>query len=202
MSLARRISAALLTLALLPGCAPSAAPTSTPTPTYWCTPLPTPGVSPGPPYRCPEYRARMNAQTHASEAEAMEVYRRFFDEFWRLQVEGGALEPTPIILETTEGAFQRANMAVLRDQKENAFRVQGPPPILTMAPDRNRRYADSEVVLTTCEDARTSALMNPDGTKNSDGRLYVRQAFFRRTEGRLKVFVNDRLEGVTQCPFD
>ncbi len=69
-------------------------------------PLPTPGVPQGTPYRCPEYRTSSNAQTLAFETEAMEVYTKYFNEFYRVQFEGGGMEPTATIFDTTDGMLQ------------------------------------------------------------------------------------------------
>ncbi len=209
MSLRCRVVAAALALLVLPGCVSTAATqpvmssgrsVSSSSRVPVCTPLPTLGPPQGSPTPCSSEEASANAATVALEQEAIRVYDRYAAEYIRLLYEGGATEPTPVLVETTDGTFQEHMMGPLGYYKGKGLSVKGPTPRFRAAVDRTARYIDTEVTLLACEDATGSAMYNPDGSKFHDGELHVYQMLLARRDGRLKIFTNSRQE-VSSCPL-
>ncbi len=208
MSLRCRVVAAALALLALPGCVSTAATQpvvssgrSVPSSRVpVCTPLPTLGPPQGSPTPCSSEEASANAATVALEQEAIRVYERYAAEEARLYYEGGASEPTPILVETTDGTFQKQVMGLLSFHKGQGLSAKGPAPRVRAAVDRTARYADAEVVLLTCEDRTESATYYPDGSKFADGDLQVAQMLLARRDGRLKIFAH-RTQEVSACPL-
>lgn len=184
----RALVAALFTAAILTGgCAgtPGGEPRTTPEPT---SPIgsvaPSPTASPTP------------SQEELS-AEAERVYRTFFAEWKRLEREGGADEPTQVMLDNGAEIYLESVMKGLRLQKAEGIHVEGPPALTTVrASPGPTDKGDPRYTLTVCEDYTGSYASNESG--GAPGRLIQGKVYLRNIGGRLKL-VSAATEEVTRC---
>jgi hypothetical protein len=205
MAILRRLTAAVMTLAILPACTPSptsvvtsapvfvsASPTPTPTLSATCT-----GTGPAPTPR-PCDQATKDAEQRALEEQAKAVYGRFWTEYTRLVEAGGVAEATPELAAVLTPAALGDVMALLKYQKENALR---PDPFQAQTTVHLRRpptQPDAEVTLITCEDTRGSVFRDQAGVGAGNGVLNVQFTSLKRTGGSLRIFHNE--DGPSTCP--
>jgi hypothetical protein len=131
-------------------------------------------------------------------AEAEAVYRRFFDEEVRILRAGGVVEPTPVLLGTTTGAFLEDSMDYYRSLVEERTKlIGGEVRLASLARVPGVSKADSVVVLKACVDA-TSARMEVDGKLNGNGRSGIDVLYFGPPGGPLKIQGADGTEGKCQ----
>ncbi|MDO5681619.1 MAG: hypothetical protein Q4G46_02155 [Propionibacteriaceae bacterium] len=168
---------------LLSGCSNQASPPS--------------GVAPTPSVIAAPATPKEPTQEELS-AEAERVYRTFFDEVTRLEREGGALEPTQILLDNGTGKYLDANMAILREQVASGETVGGPLPTVTVkpAPGGNFSGVDPRLTLYVCEDSSQGWFQDSEGTYQGgigDGNIYL-----GRVDGRMKIMASD-MKLVDEC---
>ncbi len=203
MAILRRLTAVMMTLAILTACTPSPTSvtvTSAPvvvsaSPTYLCTPTPS-----ATPTACDKATYDKEQQQRALEAEAIAVYQRYWKEYTRLLEAGGATEATPELKATATGTFLGNVVALLKYQKDKGWLPR--PLIITQ---RNRITAtptksDAEVSLIACEDARGTILVDSSGKESGKGVLAVQVLALRRTDGVMKIFDSTSDSGAA-CPI-
>lgn len=127
-----------------------------------CTPAGS-GVQPTPspivvPESTPSPVASATPSQEELSAEAERVYRTFFNEWKRLDREGGADEPSQILRDNGDGLYLEAVAEHLRGYKSRGTRYEGPDPKLTVSPAPGTISGDGEgdprFTLAVCEDYR------------------------------------------------
>ncbi len=189
-------------LVVLSACAPGTGQptpsvTSSSSPTYVCTP----GVSGGPatPFPCEKERYDEQQKRAALEAEAISVYRRYWAEYVRLMMSGGADEPTPTLSETLTGETLDNIMAVLRLIKQGKYAFAGTTPSVQLKP-AEAPSSPSEITLVACEDTRGSSMTNAENQSLGNGQLVVRTRKLKVFGNHLKIYTGE--SQVSQsCPI-
>jgi hypothetical protein len=166
----------VLVLFLVPGCA-------APAPTYSCTP-----EVGGEPYTCVKEQYDLMQERNKLYAEAEAVYRKVVAEDERIHRAGGVTEATPVLLETTTGAYLASRMEGYRTFHENqAVAVGGGHNQLVWmkrVPDQVRD--GSIVTMQFCFDA-SSITMTAPGYASEPGLAAAETAFFVRADDLLKI---------------
>lgn len=129
---------------------------------------------------------------------AERVYRTFFNEWTRLEREGGAEEPTQVLLDNGSGGYLKGVMGFLRNQKSTGRIIGGPLPKVTVvaAPGGEFEGVDPRLTLQVCED-HTAAWFEEDGTQYA-GELAQGTVYLGYVEGRIKV-IGASTKSVEQC---
>lgn len=178
-----RFVASAAACVLLVGCtaAPVVSPTPTPTPTFSCTP-----EAGGAAYECSQFDYEQMVAKDKLYAEAEAVYRKFFAEDERIYRAGGVDEPTPVLLETTTGKFQKGAMDLYHAlQKNRAHLVEGSRVLRSVSRQPNVTREGSVATLLACVDATSVVLRGPD--YESRGLLMLERLYFARTSGALQL---------------
>lgn len=169
-----------------------------------CTPAGS-GVQPTPtpivvPESTPSPVASATPSQEELSAEAERVYRTFFNEWIRLEREGGAEEPTQILKDNGSERYVDAIMTFLSDQKAQGVTVEGPLPSLSIRPAPGSPYgsADPRMTIEVCEDHRAG--WSDDGSGKQPGKLVHGLVFLGVVSDRTKV-VWSQTEVVDECPF-
>ncbi len=126
-------------------------------------------------------------------AEAERVYRTFFNEWKRLDREGGADEPSQILRDNGDGLYLEAVAQHLRGYKSRGTRYEGPDPKLTVSPAPGTISGDGEgdprFTLAVCEDYRDGWIV--EGDSRRPGVLIRGVVYLAEIDGRLKVVDGD-----------
>lgn len=189
----RRLAVFTAALAcLLAGCQPPA-PTPTPMPTYQCTP-----EAGGDPFECTQQQYDQMVAKDKLYAEAEAVYRRFFAEDVRILRAGGISDPTPVLLETTTGAFLEDSMALYRAfAKEQRKSVGGEIRLVSLTRVPGISKEGSIVTLRSCVDATTTTIYKA-GKPADKGGAGSDLLYFGSVEGDLRIQGADG-EAVESC---
>lgn len=152
-----------------------------PQPIQTVTPTPWPGDTAGP---TPTTTSTPSQEELSAQAE--QAYRAFFTEWTRLEREGGADEPTQVLLDNGAGKYLDGVMALLRDQKATGRQVGGAPPQLTVvpAPGGDFEGIDPRLTLQVCEDHREAWFEDQSGRRA--GQLVQGTVYLGFVDGRIK----------------
>lgn len=174
----RVVACGLVVLAALlaGGCTPESGPTQSTSP----SPPPSASASPTPTENAQERQQRLDFEA------AKEAYLAATSEFDRLLMSGGARKPTPALLATTSGDYQRALMYVLQTFKTN--RWHSDRPILQIAVIRGG-WSPDELDLTACEDTSKVRYLDRHGKEvlTDRKRRYVHLLTAKKTKGQWKI---------------
>jgi hypothetical protein len=183
-----RIAVLAASCVLLWGCTeaprPSTPPPSpvAPAPTFSCTP-----EAGGAAYECSQFDYEQMVAKDKLYAEAEAVYRKFFAEDERIYRAGGVDEPTPVLLETTTGAFLEGAMNLYRALRRNKARaVEGASVLRSVTPQPQLTREGSVATLLACVDA-TSVLLRGDAGYENRGLLMLQRLYLSQGSGGLKL---------------
>lgn len=168
-----------------------------PTPTTAVTP--TPSCEPGTDPCTPEVAAEQ-AELKKLRAEAERAYRATFTEREKLSNEGGATNPTSILLENADGDYLAAVMALLRDQQARGEVVRSQSTTnVKPAPNAGagKPGVDPRLSLDVCEDNSKSSWLDKDGVAHPST-SFAGKIFVGQIDGRIKVIGADLAE-VSSC---
>ncbi len=186
--LAALVAASSLTV----GCTstPAATSTPTPTPTFTCTP-----EAGGDGYPCTEADYQAMRAKDALYAEAEAVYRRYFEETARHQVDYRVAEITPIIEETTAGpalAVIKLDYEALSEEQVTA--TGGIPSLVWVRRSPGFEKDGSAVAMETCVDSSHLTVF-ADGRTVGNGAVTKTREYFVRLDGVLKIWTSESLAG-------
>lgn len=185
----RRLAPAVVLACLLVGCVPPA-PIPSPTPSYRCTP-----EAGGAEFECSQHQFDEMVAKDKLYAEAEDVYRRFFAEDVRILRLGGLNDPSPVLLETSSGAFLDDSMDYYRSLKKEQTRlVGGEIRLISLARAIGISKGDSVVAMKACIDATTTS-METDGKPAGRGRSGTDVLYFGPAGGPLRIQGADGAEG-------
>jgi len=120
-------------------------------------------------------------------AEAEAVYRKFFAEDSRIFRAGGITEPTPVLLETTTGAFLDDSMALYRSLKKDERKlVGGEITLVRLARAPGLVKESSLVAMKACVDARSTTVFE-HGKKTGKGFMVEDLLYFGRFGDAMKI---------------
>ena len=173
----KRLAAGVLVIvvAMLSACGGNDEPIDVVTPTPLSTPSPT--------------STDTLSQAELS-AMAEDTYRTFFAEWTRLEREGGAEEPTLVLLENGAGPYLESVMELLREQRDSGTTVSGLAVAKVIpAPGGDFQGIDPKLTLRVCED-------HSNGTYTREGVTYqgeIREGlvYLGSVNGRTKVMGGD-----------
>lgn len=177
--------------------APTSA-SSVPTPEPTCTPD---GARYPEARSCSEEERAEQVRLDELEAEAMQVYREYWDEWTRLVREGGAPEATDRLKEHAGGPFLAVQLEVLTDLYEGGGVVEGD--LTTIAvPARGVSFDNSDVAINACMDGRGTSTTYEGDDQAYQGSLTIWTLSLKRDpdDGRLKIDNGD-VEVGDACPF-
>lgn len=167
--------------------------TTTPAPTFTCTP-----EAGGDSFACSQFQYDEMRAKDALYAEAELVYRKFLAEDVRIMRAGGVTEPTPVLLETTTGAFLEDALADYRQLAADGTKAYGAQPkimYVKRAPGRSK--SGSLISVDVCVDG--TGLEFLQGEKRiGDGQAARDATYFARFEDSLKIIGADG-EQVESC---
>ena len=188
-----RFSSIAVIACLLTACQPPA-PVPTPVPTYRCTP-----EVGGAEFECSQKRYDDMVAKDKLYAEAEAVYRKFLAEDIRIMRAGGVSSPTPMLLETTFGAFLQDAMAEYSDMRDLGLRAEGQDPVLVnMARQPGLSKGGSVAVLDSCIDSTATAFVG-NGKTQKHGPIARDVVYFGTANGsNLKIIGADGKE-VSTC---
>lgn len=189
-----RVGLAALALATVAGCQPPAAvPTPAPTPTFTCTP-----EAGGDAYECSQAQYDEMVAKNELYAEAEAVYRKFLAEDIRIMRAGGVMEPTPVLLETTTGAFLEDVMSDYRQAKKMGTRVaEGDRKLEWIRRLAGVSKGGSIVAISACVDSTSSRFFVGDRYVGR-GLLNRDDLYLARSDGLLRIIGADG-EEVETC---
>lgn len=189
-----RAGLAALALAAVAGCQPPAVvPTPAPTPTFTCTPEAGGGA-----YECSQAQYDEMLAKNELYAEAEAVYRKFLAEDIRIMRAGGVMEPTPVLLETTTGAFLEDVMSEYRLAKKMGTRVaEGDRKLEWIRRLAGVSKGGSIVAIAACVDSTSSRFFVGDRYVGR-GLLNRDDLYLARSEGLLRIIGADG-EEVETC---
>jgi len=189
-----RAGLAALALAAVAGCQPPAVvPTPAPTPTFTCTP-----EAGGDAYECSQAQYDEMLAKNELYAEAEAVYRKFLAEDIRIMRAGGVMEPTPVLLETTTGAFLEDVMSDYRLAKKMGTRVaEGDRKLEWIRRLAGVSKGGSIVAIAACVDSTSSRFFVGDRYVGR-GLLNRDDLYLARSEGLLRIIGADG-EEVETC---
>ena len=180
----------LVACVLLAGCQPVSTPLPAPTPSLRCT-----AEAGGAEYDCTPYEYDDMVAKDKLYAEAEAVYRKFLAEDVRVLRAGGASAATPVLRETTTGAFLADTMDYYRSLKDQRSTLVGGEVRLTaLVRQPGIAKGGSVVALKACIDA-SSARIRMDGRDGGPGRKGSDVLYFGRIDGLLKIQGADGKEG-------
>lgn len=181
--LRRRLSAgATIVTIVLAGCQPVAPTTPVPAPSFRCTP-----EAGGAEFDCTQAQYDEMVAKDKLYAEAEAVYRRFFAEDERILRAGGIEEPTPVLLETTTGAFLENSMTLYRSfLAEGRRSVGGVIRLASLSRMPGISKGGSIVAMDACIDA-TSTTTYIRGKAAGKGGAGIETLYFGRVDGVLRV---------------
>lgn len=190
----RRLAFTAAALCLLAACTPtSPTPTPSPAPSYRCTP-----EAGGDEFDCSQAQHDEMVAKDKLYAEAEAVYRKFFAEEVRILRAGGTDTVTPMLKETTTGAFLEDVMDYYRSLKsDKATLVGGEVRLATLVRVPGVSKAGSVIAMRACSDA-SSARIVIDGKDSGPGRSGSDLLYFIRVDGALKIEGADGKE-VSSC---
>ncbi|HHV20546.1 MAG TPA: hypothetical protein GXZ30_03275 [Propionibacterium sp.] len=147
------------------------------------TPAPWPGGTSATPQTTPSTEPTQEELS----AQAEQAYRAFFNEWKRLELEGGADEPTPILLENGAEKYLEGVMLFLREQKAIGYTVDGEMPTTQVVPrpGETDQESDPRLTLAVCEDSTLS--WHTDDLGRHQGTRSQGLVFLRIVDGRPKV---------------
>lgn len=188
-----RVGLAALALATVAGCQPPAAvPTPAPTPTFTCTP-----EAGGDAYECSQAQYDEMVAKNELYAEAEAVYRKFLAEDIRIMRAGGVTEPTPVLLETTTGAFLEDVMSEYRAvRKDNLRSKGGSVDLVWLERIPGASKGGSIVALRACMDASSTRTYRGD-TFLQNGMVTRDELYFARSGAALKIIGADGTQVAT-----
>lgn len=163
------------------------------------TSAPAPSCEPGTDPCTPEVAAEQ-AELKKLRAEAEAAYRASFTERVRLSNEGGATEPSPQLLESADGDYLDAVMALLRDQKARGEIIRSKSVTnvrQATGAEQDRSGADPRLTLDVCEDNTQSSWTDPTGVEHQST-SFAGKVLVGQIGGRLKVSGADLAE-VDSC---
>ena len=187
------VIAGLASAAALTGCTTAAPPTATPTtsPTYLCTP-----EAGGTPLPCGPIEAEQAEKRDSLYAEAETVYRRFWTESQRVQ-----LEPNPKAsseLESlTTGTF-RGFLTEMIEALQGHQRVAGESRLVRVDRLPGLSRGGSDVALLVCLDGSQARFNDPSGGEPTPGIRSEQRIYLTRVEGSLKIS-DSEVRGVEAC---
>lgn len=189
----RRLALAAAALCLFTACTPPTTPTPSPAPSNRCTP-----EAGGDEYDCTpgQYDEMLAKDKLYAEAEA--VYRKFLAEEDRIFRAGGVVAATPILGETTMGAYLTDSLTAYKRLADRGVIARGGSPELVYfrrAPGRSK--GGSVVSVTTCVDG-TSLEFFRSGKSLGKGKVTRDDTYFGRADGTLKIIGADGSE-VESC---
>ncbi len=192
MNLLPPLAVALLTGALLSGCAPTPGPSPAPSPlpSFQCTP-----EAGGDAFPCTERQHQDMLAKDALYAEAEEVYRKLFAEEVRLYREGAPISPE--IAKYARGAYLLATEARHAEQASLGHRSEGDYRLAHLGRNPGLSKSGSLVSLVACVDG--SEVVEMKGQERlGTGNVVLEELYFVREDSRLKVdgFVS---KAVDQC---
>jgi hypothetical protein len=162
-------------------------------PTYACTP--SDGSTAYPCYQV-QYDEKVKEDKLYAEAET--VYRTYLAEDERINRIGGITEPTPVLLETTEGEFLTDILANYKELRTVGATATGGEFKISWFKRRPRdTYAGSVATLMVCTDA-SSVQMAVKGKPPKPGRLIEEIGYLVREGEQLKIAAS-RSKVVTTC---
>lgn len=146
----------------------------------------------------PTYQPPYTPSQQELSAQAERVYRAFFNEWTRLKREGGADEPTEILLNNGAGPYLESVMKNLRDQKAGGHTIGGPLPVLKVVgvPGGDYEGIDPRLTLQVCEDS-TAAWWEEAGERHPGG-IAQGTVYLGKVDDRIKV-MGISTELVKQC---
>ena len=168
------------------GCQPPA-PTPVPVASYRCTP-----EAGGAEFDCSQRQFDEMVAKDELYAEAEAVYRKFFAENTRILRRGGISTPSPILLETTSGAFLDDAMDNYKFLIDGGLRATGKDPdLVRFVRKPGVAKAGSEVVATICVDGSDLMFEGRRGERAGAGKLTQDDTYFARVDGSMKVIGAD-----------
>lgn len=184
--------AAAALAAVLVGCQVSSqAPTAGPT--FTCTP-----EAGGAEFECSQFQHDQMVAKDKLYAEAEAVYRKFLAEDVRIMRAGGVKEPTPVLLETTTGAFLDDAMADYRQMASDGTSALGhDPKLVWLRREPGKSKAGSLVSIAVCVDGRDLEFVRAK-QRIGEGRVAKDLNYFSRVDGSLKIIGADG-EQVQEC---
>lgn len=151
-----------------------------------------PGTNP-----CTPEVAAEQAELKKLRAEAEEAQRVVFAERIRLANEGGADEPSEVLLANTSGNYLEMAMGLLRDQKKRGVEIRGSVRVVVKAtPGETMSGSDPRLTMTACEDSSPGTYTR-DGT-TFRGNVFEGKVFAAVVDGRVKL-INAEMKQVPSC---
>ncbi|OYN91537.1 hypothetical protein [Parenemella sanctibonifatiensis] len=177
--------------------APTSA-SSVPTPEPTCTPD---GARYPEARSCSEEERAEQVRLDELEAEAMQVYQEFWDEWVRQMKAGGSPEPSDYMKERASGPFLEGQRLLLRDMHDGRGELKGELTTVA-APARGLTFQGSEVALIACMDGSGTVTTYEDDGESYPGKLTYWTLSLRHdpTDGRLKIDDGEP-EEVNACPI-
>lgn len=180
-----RLGAVAATCALAAACAPSAARVPTPSPS---------------PTRVTPAETQVEREIRQAFEAAEKAYRANWAEVGRLSLEGGAVKPTRVLTNTSNGNYLEVQMLGLKSYKKNNEHAKRLGTVLWL---RRGAYKQTELELSSCEDYRAVTVVDGVGKevhlKTTGTRVYVQRIKVTLTQKLWKL--NDfSSEQVKQCP--
>ncbi len=183
------VVAATLALAGCSRPAPSTSPEPTtdespPAASYLCTP-----EGGGAPTPCTPEQFTEQERMTVLYGEAEKVFRKWFGEKARLFRAGGTDRATPIMVATTGGPYQAAELLILKDFAAKGLRAEGGD--IKLAKVSRAPGAASygyEVALTVCIDARSVEIVQQDKPSGKQGSATAGTVYFKRDGDQLKAW--------------
>lgn len=171
-----RAAALMLSLSFVAGCSPAVAPTPTPSPTYQCVP-----EAGGDPLPCGPIEFEASQRRDALYAEAEAVYRRFWAEMARIDVDP-APEMTPELEASTAGPYREILVQLLVVMRGNQ-RLSGESSVVWVKRLVGLESSGSVVALSVCTDERSALFADPAGGEPQPGKAVQRRVYFARDGG-------------------
>lgn len=179
-----------------PSPSPTTSPTSpspVPTPSHMCTPEAGGDEAP-----CSEIQYNEMKVKDALYAEAEAVYREYWAEVVRIMRLGGVVEPTEVLLRTTDGFQLEDVVSRLSQLAADGVVARGEDPqIIWIRRLAGQSKSGSLVALATCVDATKWGFYAGDKLK-FPGRAAADDLYFSRVDGVLKIIGADG-QDATSC---
>jgi hypothetical protein len=154
------------------------------------TSSPPPTVQPSPP------ETSLERQQREDFAAAEKSYRAFLAEFNRIVTSGGALQPTPVMRQTTAGKYLTFYTVLMRRQKKAGQTYTAGTKIGYV---KHVSYSSGQLMLEVCEDGSANKVLDTNGKQVGQGQILVRTLYMRPIEGTWKVWNGDELGERKSC---